>query len=64
MKPTYTPQRIEPVDDQSWKLKALMRKMSDYVKKTNHEQQKKQMEIDHLKMENAQLRSNNDILQT
>ena len=61
IRPNYSP-KIEPIDDQSWKLKALMKKMSDYVKKTNHEQRKKQNEIDDLRLENARLRSQNDRL--
>lgn len=38
IKPNYSPNRVEPIDDQSWKLKALMNKMSSYVRKTNNDQ--------------------------
>jgi len=40
----------------------LMNKMSDYVRKTNNDQQMKQIEIDLLRTENTKLRSKNERL--
>ena len=40
----------------------MMNKMSDYVRKTNNDQQMKQIEIDLLRTENTKLRSKNERL--